>query len=582
MFEPAASETHTPFIFASRRSPVYATGGMVAASQPLAAQAGLEMLRRGGTAADAAVATAAALAVLEPCSTGLGGDGFALYHEAGTGRVHALNGSGRCPAALDLKILAARGLGPGAPIPPRSALAVTVPGALSSWCALMERFGVLGMDAALEAAERLAHGFAVGPVTAELWAEGAAEQLSVSPGGTALLVASSPPRAPRAGEVFCNPDRAGVLGALRRAARDGAAVTCAGDPSPSCGPAAEARAVLDAFYRGDPAARIAAAVQAAGGVLAAEDLAAHRAEWTEPVSAVFGGVRLFECPPNGQGLAALIALRILAALGEPKGDPLGPARLHNVIQALRLAFDDVRRHVADPAFGEMPVAELVAGLLAEERIAARAALVSPGSAALPGVQGAPGGSETVYFCAVDRRGNACSMVNSNFTGFGTGIVPEGLGFSLQNRGIGFSLDPAHANALAPGKRPYHTIIPAMALREADGSLYGPMGVMGAFMQPQGHVQVLLALAEGLDPQAALDRPRLCLPAGTAGDEVRLEEGVPEATQRALAALGHDVSVVRGYDRKLFGRGQIILRDPASGVLCAGSDPRADGFAAPLP
>jgi gamma-glutamyltranspeptidase/glutathione hydrolase len=253
--------------------------------------------------------------------------------------------------------------------------------------------------------------------------------------------------------------------------------------------------------------------------------------------------------------------------------------LHLVIEALRLAFADTRWYVADPAFNPAPLADL----LSKSYAAARRQLIDPHRATLDQRQGSPvAGSDTVYLSVVDGAGNACSFINSNYLGFGTGIVPAGWGFTLHNRGHNFSLDPRHPNALQPGKRPYHTLIPGMVTREADDTLYACFGVMGAFMQPQGHVQVLLGLVDdGLDPQAALDRPRVCLTDGRAGSAVALEDGLPEATQRALAEMGHPIFTVSGQERAIFGRGQIILRDPATGVLTAGSDPRADGCAAPL-
>ncbi len=304
-----------------------------------------------------------------------------------------------------------------------------------------------------------------------------------------------------------------------------------------------------------------------------EDLAAHHSTWDEPLSTLYRGVRLWECPPNGQGIVALLTLNLLAERKLPT-DGLSTDRLHLLIESLRLAFADARRYVADPSKTKVPAKTLLSKAYASERarsIDARKANLKAGPGTLPA------GSDTVYFSVVDGDGNACSFINSNYMGFGTGLVPEGAGFSLQNRGANFSLEPGHPNALAPGKRPYHTIIPAMATRE-DGSLYACYGVMGGFMQPQGHVQVLLALLDGLDPQAALDRPRICLDEAEPAGTVLVEEGVPEATMRGLAARGHKVERITGQERAVFGRGQVILRDPRTGVLCGGSDPRADGCA----
>ncbi len=533
--------------FLSRRSPVYGRRGMVAASQPLAVAAGLEVLAAGGNAADAAVATAAALNVTEPTSTGIGGDCFALFYDAQTGHISALNGSGRAPAGLTLERLAAEGF--NHELPPYHAHTVTVPGACAGWCDLVERHGRLPLARILAPAIRLAEeGFPVAPLTAYFWQRGAERQLRTAPGGLELTLDG---RGPRAGELFRNP---GLARTLRAVAEGG----------------------KRAYYEGPIAEAIAAVLQAAGGCMTVEDLAAHTSTWEQPISTTYRGLRIWECPPNGQGLAALLALNILEGYDLAALDPLAPERLHLTIEAMRLAFADARWYVADPAFSPAPLAALLAKSYAETR----RKLIDPRRATIDQQHGTPvAGSDTVYFCAVDGDGNACSFINSNYMGFGTGIVPAGWGFTLQNRGHNFSLDARHPNALAPRKRPYHTIIPAMATREADGSLYAALGVMGGFMQPQGHMQVVVGLAEdGLNPQAALDRPRFCITDGAAGGHVVLEEGIPLATLDRLAAMGHRVSLVTGYDRATFGRGQIIRRDPATGVLCAGSDPRADGCA----
>lgn len=567
--------------FTSRRSPVYGRRGMVAASQPLAVAAGLEILAAGGNAADAAVAAAAALNVTEPTSTGIGGDCFALYYEAATGRITALNGSGRAPAGLTLERLRREGFGDV--LPPYHAHTVTVPGACAGWCDLIERHGSLPLARILAPAVRLAEeGFPVAPITAYHWARGAERQLAHAPGGRELTIEG---RAPRPGEIFRNP---GLARTLRAVAEGG----------------------KDAFYRGPIAEAIAATVQAAGGCMTVEDLAGHTSTWDEPISTTYRGLRIWECPPNGQGLAALLALNILEGFDLASLDPLSPERLHLAIEAMRLAFADARWYIADPQFTDVPIYQL----LSKDYAAERRKLINPSHATLDQRRGTPiAGSDTVYFCVVDAAGNACSFINSNYMGFGTGIVPAGWGFTLQNRGHNFSLDPAHPNALAPGKRPYHTIIPGMITRdrkpEAGGLeagkldegilpaqstnsqstspqstnlLLAPFGVMGGFMQPQGHLQVVVALADdGLDPQAALDRPRFCIGDGAAGGRVSLEEGIPAATVAALAGMGHPVDVVAGHERALFGRGQIIRRDPETGVLCGGSDPRADGCAMSL-
>lgn len=520
---------------------------MVATSQPLAVQAGLEALTQGGTAADGAVATAAALSVTEPTSNGMGGDAFALYYEAATGQVTALNGSGRAPHRLTLELLGSQGL--GGELPAFHAHTVTVPGVCAAWCDLLDRHGRLPRDAVLAPAIRLAEdGFPVAPITAYFWVRGLERQLRAAPGGLELSIDG---RAPRPGEVFRN---RGLAGTLRAVAQGGAA----------------------AFYQGEIARAIAAAVQGAGGALDEEDLAGHRSTWDEPISTVYRRLRVWECPPNGQGLVALLALNILEGFPIARLPALGPRRLHWLTEALRLAFADAAQFIADPAFAPAPLTQL----LSPDYGARRREQIRPERAARrvgPGL--GPGGSDTVYLTVVDGQGNACSLIQSNYMGFGTGIVPSGLGFSLQNRGHNFRLDPTHPNALAPGKRPYHTIIPALATRE-DGSLLASFGVMGGFMQPQGHVQVLQALVDdGLDPQAALDRPRVCLVETRSGWDLALEEGIPARSAARLAAMGHRVRSISGQDRALFGRGQVIVRDSGSGVLWGGSDPRADGCAA---
>jgi gamma-glutamyltranspeptidase/glutathione hydrolase len=285
---------------------------------------------------------------------------------------------------------------------------------------------------------------------------------------------------------------------------------------------------------------------------------------------------VYECPPNGQGLAALLALNLLEGYDLEQYDALSTDRLHLEIEAIRLAFADARWYVADPGFSRIPVDELLSKAYAAER----RKLIHPHRATVDQRRGSPvAASDTVYFCVVDARGNACSFINSNYMGFGTGIVPKGWGFTLQNRGHNFVLEPGHPNQLAPRKRPYHTIIPAMAARVADGSLFAAFGVMGGFMQPQGHVQVFSALVDsGLDPQSALDLPRFCIEDGTASGVVALEDGLSERTMRELEQRGHTVHAVKGWERAKFGRGQVILRDPQTGVLTGGSDPRADGCA----
>jgi gamma-glutamyltranspeptidase/glutathione hydrolase len=521
----------------------------VATSQPLAAQAGIDILALGGSAADAAVATAAALNVTEPTSTGIGGDCFALYYDAETREITALNGSGRAPAGLTLDLLEAEGFGKS--LPALHAHTVTVPGACAGWSDLLERHGRLGLRITLAPAINLAEeGFPVSPLTSYFWERGVERQLKNASGGEELTIAG---RAPTPGEIFRNPGLARTL----RAVGEGGA---------------------QAFYQGEIAEAIALAVRDAGGLLSESDLSAHRSTWDEAISVTYRGLRVWEAPPNGQGLVALLALKILEGFDLESMDALSPSRLHLVIEALRVAFADGNWFVADPEFVPLPLEALLSDGYAKRR----RTLIDRKHATLAQPVGIPfHGSDTVYLSVIDEEGNACSFINSNYMGFGTGIVPAGWGFSLQNRGHCFNLDREHPNALAPGKRPYHTIIPGMVTRD-DGSLFSSFGVMGGFMQPQGHVQVLTGLIDdGLDPQSTLDRPRINLTEARPGSPVALEEGIPNETVSELAAMGHQVEVITGQMRAIFGRGQVILKDNETDVYCGGSDPRADGCAIPL-
>jgi gamma-glutamyltranspeptidase/glutathione hydrolase len=551
--------------FSSRRSPIMGRGGMVASSQSLATAAGLEVLAKGGNAADSAVAVAAALNVTEPTSTGIGGDMFALYYEASTGAITALNGSGRAPAGLTLERLRKEGM---TELPPFHAYTATVPGACAGWFDLIERHGTLNMAVILEPAIRLAeNGFPVAPITSHFWRRSAEHLLKEALNSYEMTIKG---RGPNPGEIFKNPGLARTFKIIAEGGKE-------------------------AFYKGVIAEAIATTLQKAGGCMTEADLAAHTSTWDTPINSSYGDLRLWECPPNGQGLTALLALNILEGFALPSA-PLSAGRLHLEIEALRLAFADTRWYVADPSKVHVPLQEL----LSKEYANRRRKLIDPNNATLNQKRGSPvAGSDTVYFCVVDKSGNACSFINSNYMGFGTGIVPSGWGFTIQNRGANFSLEPGHPNALAPGKRPYHTIIPAMITREqrvesrekgelrsekpfpVTHSLVSAFGIMGGFMQPQGHLQVFLALAQGMDPQSALDLPRFCITDGTSKGVVALEEGIPGRVVTNLAGRGHPVQKVRGWERAIFGRGQIILRDPVSRVLTAGSDPRADGCAMAL-
>jgi len=529
---------------------MYGRNGIIATSQPLATAAGLEILAKGGNAADAAVAAGAALNVTEPTSTGIGGDMFALFYDARTKRVTALNGSGRAPAALTLDRLKKEGI--STELPPFHAHTITVPGACAGWFDLIEKHGSLSMAEILTPAIRLANeGFPVAPLTSYSWQRGVERQLRSAPNGQELMING---RGPKPGEIFRNRGLAHTFEVIARGGKS-------------------------AFYQGEIAEAIVGVIKAVGGCMSTDDLASHVSTWEEPISVTYRGLRVYECPPNGQGITALIALNILEGFDLAALASLSVERLHLMIEAMRIAFADSRWYVADPAFSKIPVQELLLKEYANER----RKLIDMKQATIGQKHGTPvSSSDTVYLSVVDKFGNACSFINSNYWGFGTGIVPKDWGFTLQNRGHNFSLDPNHPNVLAPRKRPYHTIIPAMVTRESDDSLYASYGVMGGFMQPQGHVQVLSALVDdGLDPQAALDLPRFCLDVEESGGRVALEEGMPQETMSGLEKVGHSVYSVSGYDRALLGRGQVIRRDAETGVLIAGSDPRADGCAMTL-
>ncbi|KAJ3070764.1 hypothetical protein HDU98_006222 [Podochytrium sp. JEL0797] len=548
----------------SRRSAVFSTGGMVASSQPLASEIGRRILEKGGNAADAAVAVAAALAVTEPCSTGIGGDAFCLFYNAETKSVKALNASGRAPKALSIPFLRSKNFQHDS-IPNTSPHSVTVPGAAAGWVDTVTLFGSKKLSVAeiLEPAIQLADkGFPVSEIAAHWWQRGEQRILDASPNGREMLRKGE--RAPKMGEIMKMQNMAETFRALANHGKRG-------------------------FYEGRVAESIVKTLGDLGSVMTLEDLKTHASTPVEPISIVYRDtLRVHECPPNGQGITALMAFGILDALQTSGNDKFlktgvnSVPYLHTLIEAMRLAFADSKFYVADPEHVHVPVKEL----LSAEYLQKRAKLIDPKLASVCVKQGSPVNScDTVYFSVVDKDGNACSFINSNYEGFGSAIVPHGCGFVLQNRGSNFSLDETHANRLEPLKRPYHTIIPAM-VTNLDGSLFMSYGVMGGFMQPQGHVQVLANMLHfGMDPQEALDTPRFCiLPERNGKSVVQIEHGIPQEVVQGLKRLGHDVEVLDGHERANFGRGQVILmkRDeesPSGHVLVGGSDPRADGLVA---
>ncbi|RIH83141.1 putative gamma-glutamyltransferase YwrD [Calidithermus terrae] len=518
--------------YPSRRTVMVGKRGAVATSQPQAALAGMEMLLAGGNAADAALAIAIALTVLEPTSNGIGSDAFALIWD---GKLHGLNASGPSPSQLPPS--AFEGM---QEVPARGWLPVTVPGTPAGWRAVSERFGKLPFERLFEPAIRYAEeGFAVSPVTARGWGRSAETFLKMSgPEHRAFNEVFFPGgRGPRAGEVWRSPGHAATLREI-------------------------ASSHAESFYRGALAQKTAEFAAATGGWLAQADLAAYEPEWVEPISAQYGGLELHEIPPNGQGIAALMALKILGGFDMARAahDPV--EYLHLQVEAMKLAFADVQAEVTDPRHMRVGSADL----LDETYLSGRRRLI--GDTARAAEAGIPKGG-TVYLCAADGE-LMVSFIQSNYMGFGAGVLVPGTGIALQNRGAGFVLEPGHPNRYAPAKRPFHTIIPGFLTR--GGKPLGPFGVMGGHMQPQGHLQVVLGLEDmGLNPQAVLDAPRW---QWVKGKQVLLEPSVPQHVVQGLIDRGHQVVIQP--EAGLFGRGQIILRQGET--LVAGSEPRADGQA----
>ncbi|KAJ3565458.1 hypothetical protein NP233_g7621 [Leucocoprinus birnbaumii] len=555
--------------FPSRRSVVYGTKGVVSCSQPLAAEAGLEVLRKGGNAADAAVATSAALNVTEPSCCGIGGDAFCLFYDAKTKEVKALNGSGRSPKKLTIEYLRERGI-EGNQIPLTDLNSVTVPGAAAAWADTVKTLGSgkLTLAEVLEPAIRLAEeGVPVSEIHARSWK--ASEDLikNASPNGNEMLLNG---RAPRPGEIIKLPNLAQTFRELGEKGKDG-------------------------FYKGRVAQAIVDLIKSKGGVMELDDLAEHSSAFVEPIKYTYANeVTVYECPPNG--ITALIGLGILEEMQEQGlTRPLlelehnSPEYLHALIEALRLAFADSRWYVADPDVEHVPVKEL----LSKEYLAKRAKLFDPERTNPNVVHGNPvNSSDTVYFTATSGVMHAaifratlqvwrfCDYKDKDLRltgyilGFGTGAIPKGCGFTLQNRGNGFILDHKHPNALKGGKRPYHTIIPAMALRGDE--LFLSYGVMGGFMQ-----LLLTPLVSRISAGTPDNQTSSTGDAGDANSEVYFEDTFPTETVEKLRAMGHDARVVDGFRRGLMGRGQVIQKiqdDSGRFVWAAGSDPRADGHA----
>ena len=525
--------------FAARRSVAMARNGMIATSQPLACEAGLTILKKGGNALDAAIAAALALGVVEPMSTGIGGDAFLLYYRASDQRLYGVNGSGRCPRRLTLDALRQRGF---EGVPSKGWGSVTVPGAIDAFSEVLQRHGRLSIAEVVEPAYIYARdGFPVSEIIAEQWQHDAPLLSQHSASAQTYLIDGKPPRA---GDVHRQPHLADTLQILGEKGRD-------------------------AFYRGDIAERIVAFSQADGGFFELDDFASHTTEWVEPISTDYRGHTVLELPPNGQGITALMILNVLQGFDLAAHEYGSASYYHLLIEATKQAFADRNRYIADPACAEVPVR----GLLSRSYAAARRQEINPSRAGdfSPGEPAAFG--DTVYVSCVDEERNVVSLIHSLFGGFGSGVVAGDTGICLQNRGAGFVGDPGHPNALQPGKRPFHTIIPAMILR--DGRPWMCYGVMGGHMQAQGHVQVALNCIEfGMNVQEALEAPR-CRIMG--GREVALERAVPQTVRDELGFMGHELWPL-GAQNVSYGGGQAILIDHERGVLQGGSDHRKDGCA----
>lgn len=543
------------------RSPVYAANGMAATAQPLASQIAIDILKAGGSAVDAAIAANAALGLMEPTGNGIGGDLFAIIWDPKTQRLHGLNASGRSPKSRNLEQLRQQ-LGGATRIPPVGHLPVTVPGTVDGWFQLHQRFGSLPMQSVLAPAIRYAKGgFPVSPVIAYYFQRAEAafnRRIAMIDEFDNARHTYFQPRAPKAGEVFRNPDLGKTYAIIAQEGKD-------------------------AFYQGTIAKTIDAYMRRIGGDLRLADLAAHKSEWVTPHCAAYRDVELCELPPNGQGFAALQMVNILrhAKLAQwPRDDP---RVWHYLTEAKRLAFEDVAKYYADPQFADIPTE----WLLSEAYGKARFDLIDPERAMLqpqPGDAKLEAAGDTTYLTVADSNGMMVSLIQSNYRGMGSGLVPDGLGFMLQDRGELFSLEPDHANVYAPGKRPFHTIIPAFVMRNKKPLM--SFGLMGGSMQPQGHVQILINMIDyGMNPQEAGDAARMNhtggrQPTGSGEDDLlgtlHVEPGVSVGTVSALEKMGHRVKIVS--NGVMFGGYQAIYRDPETGVYIGATEMRKDGLA----
>jgi len=528
------------------RSQVITQQGIAATSQTLASQAAVQILARGGTAVDAAIAANAVLAVVEPMKNGLGGDLFALYWDSKTGKLQGLNSSGPAPRALSPEFLAKQGI---KSMPQQGIHSFTVPGAVDGWWKMHQRYGKLPWKDLFQSAIAYAEsGFPVSEAIQESWADPANQpRIKANPESVRVFLPGGKP--PLEGDVFRNP---GMARALRLVAEKGP----------------------EALYKGEIAAAILRTSHDLGGTMTAEDLAAYSAEWVQPISIDYRGWRIYELPPNGQGMAALEMLNIMETAPPTPLGAFSPIEIHKRIEAMKLAYADVRRYDADPHTYDVPVAQL----LSKEYARKRAALIDPKHANCEVPAGQPVGSDTTYLTIVDKDGNMTSWIQSVYSEFGSGVTVEGMGFILQNRGGGFTLEPKHPNVLVGGKRPFHTIIPAFMER---GDQHIGFGIMGGFNQPLAHAQFVSNLVDyNMNLQGALEAPRFTKRNST-GCDLSIEVRVPASTLQQLSERGHQIAIRREYTQEM-GRGQAILHNSKTGTNYAASDPRADGAAVPEP
>ncbi len=537
MSVPAQDRSHA-------RSMVITRYGIVATSHVQASQAGAQILARGGSAVDAAIAANAVLGVTEPMMNGIGGDLFALYWDAKTGKLYGLNASGWAPQGLTIEHLKAK----GATSMPQSGIdAITVPGVVAGWSQLHERFGRLPWKDVFQPAIFYAEqGFPVPELIHDYWKDSTDDLMQDAESRRVFLPNG---KAPAVGEIFQNHD---LAKALRLIAREGA----------------------NAFYRGEIARAILSTSQALGGTMSADDLAQFSPEWVDPISTTYRDWTIYELPPNGQGMAALEMLNIMETSPPSPDGPLSVPELHKKIEAMKLAYADLGRYNADPRFAKIPAK----GLLSKQYAKERAKLIDPSKAHCEASPGAPPSSDTTYLSVVDREGNIVSLIQSNYEAFGSGITVRGMGFALQNRGALFSLDASHPNALAPRKRPFHTIIPAFMER---GDQHIGFGIMGGANQPLAHAQFVSNVVDyGMNIQAALENARFTI-SSQRGCNILIESRVKPEVLRELSARGHKLEIRQEYSTAM-GRGQAVLHDSGTKVNYGASDARADGSAEPEP